>query len=94
MLAPYNSLKAEAISGRGYLFLVVILFNPQKSIQGQSDLSFLSTKKNPAPAGEEDNLMIPAASKGLSIASLSGTDREYRQPQGGVVLGWRSMAQS
>lgn len=30
-------------------------------MQGRSVLSFLSTKKNPAPAGDEDGRMMPAA---------------------------------
>ena len=66
-------------------------------MQGRSVLSFFSTKKKPAPAGDEEGRMMPAARPSLiyvSIAPLSGTDREYRRPLGGVAPGWRLMAQS
>jgi len=59
-------------------------------------LSFLLTKKNPAPAGDEDGLMRPAT-RGLlyfSMDLVSGADSENSLPLGGVVPGSRSMAQS
>lgn len=58
--------------------------------------SFLLTKKNPAPAGDEDGRMRPAASTSsryFCMASLSGAHSEYNLPRGGVVPGRRSMAQ-
>lgn len=36
--------KAESVRGKGYLFLMVMLLKPQKSMQGCSDLSFFPTK--------------------------------------------------
>ena len=50
--------------GNGYLFFIVMLFKPQKWIQGLRDLSF-STKKNPAPRGEEEGRMIPECSESV-----------------------------
>lgn len=66
-------------------------------MQGRRVLSLLSTKKNPAPAGEEDGRMMPAASELLmysSMALVSGADREKSLPLGGDEPGRRSMAQS
>ena len=57
----------------------------------------LPTKINPAPVGEEEGRMMPAARDSLrylSIAAVSGRDSENRHPLGGVVPGWRSIAQS
>lgn len=65
-------------------------------MQGLSELSF-SAKKTLAPAGDEDERMIPAARESFMyflVASLSGADRECRQPFGGEVPGCRSMVQS
>ena len=48
-------------------------------MQGRRDLSFFPTKKNPAPAGNDDGRLIPAAKESLiylSIALVSGADRE------------------
>ena len=53
--------KAELLSGKGYLFLTVILFNARTSMHGLNDPSFFLTKKNPAPTGEEEGLTCPAA---------------------------------
>ena len=44
-VAPWRGAKANLMSGKGYLFLTVILFSPRKSIHGLSDPSFF-TKKN------------------------------------------------
>ncbi len=66
-------------------------------MQGRREPSFFFTKKNPAPAGEEEGRMRPAFKDSLiylSMASLSGPDREYKRPLGGEVPGRRSMAQS
>lgn len=57
-------------------------------MQERSDLSFFSTKKNPAPAGDEEGQMMPAANKLLmyfSMALVSGADKE--KP------GWRCAGQ-
>lgn len=45
---------------------------------GLGVLSFFSTKKNPAPSGDEDGQIIPAAMESemyFSMAPLSGRDR-------------------
>ena len=60
-------------------------------------MSFLSTKKNPAPAGDDEGRISPAASESLiyfSMALVSGEDRENNHPLGGEVPGTKSMAQS
>ena len=49
-------------------------------MQGRRDLSFLPTKKKPAPAGNEEGRMIPAAKEDRmysSMACRSGAEREY-----------------
>ena len=66
-------------------------------MQGLRDLSFLPTKKKPAPAGDEEGRMIPAAKEDRmysSMACRSGAEREYKRPLGDEVPGRRSMAQS
>ncbi len=66
-------------------------------MQGRSEPSFFPTKKNPAPAGEEEGRMSPAARESeiyFSMASLSGTESEYNLPLGGDIPGTNSMAQS
>ncbi len=66
-------------------------------MQGQSVLSFLSTKKNPAPSGEELDRIIPAASESEMydcMASLSGLDRLYNRLVGKGAPGSKSMEQS
>jgi hypothetical protein len=83
--------------GRAYLFLIVMLLSPLKSMHGRRDLSFLETKKNPAPTGEEEGLMMPAERDSLmyfSMASLSGRDKLYRRLLGKGAPGRRSMGQS
>ena len=53
---------------------------------GYQGAVFLPTKKKPAPAGEEEGQMIPAARDSpryFSMASVSGLDRENRRPPGG-----------
>lgn len=75
ILAPWKGSNAKLMRGKGHLFFTVMLFNPQKSIKGRKDLSFFSTKKNPALRGEDEGQMIPAARESViysSIASLSG----------------------
>ena len=56
-------------------------------MQGLRVLSFFPTKKNPAPAGDDDRQMIPAArdsARYFSIASLPrGRDSEKMRPRGG-----------
>jgi hypothetical protein len=54
MVAACRGTKAEKIRGSEYLFLTVMSLRPLKSIQGRRVLSFLATKKNPAPMGEEE----------------------------------------
>ncbi len=76
--AKSRGAKAELIKGRGYLFLIAMLFRPQKSIHGFKVPSFLLTKKKTAPTGEEEGRMIPAARESwmyFSIASCSGRER-------------------
>ncbi len=88
--------KAEFMSGRGYLFFTVMSFKPLKSIHGRVP-SFLPMKKNPAPRGDEEGWIIPAASELLmysSIATRSGLEMLYRRLRGNVDPGNRSMAQS
>lgn len=78
---------------RQRLFLMVILFRPEKSIQGP----FLATKKNPVSTGEEDSRIIPAARESfmyVSIDSLSGWDKLYRRLVGRGAPGSKSIAQS
>lgn len=74
-VAPLRGAKAELMSGMGYLCFTVILLSPQSSMHSLSDPSYLSTKKEPAPTGEAEGLIIPAARESwmyLSIASCSG----------------------
>ena len=54
-------------------------------MQGCSDLSFLPTKKKPAPAGDQEGWMIPAANEDLysSMACRSEAERECKRPLGG-----------
>lgn len=51
MVAPCSNLDAEDSRDKGYLFLRVILFRSQKSLQGRRVLSFFSTKKKPTSTG-------------------------------------------
>lgn len=53
-VALWSGLTAELMRCKGYLFLTVMSFKLQKSIHGRREPSFLSTKKNLAPIGEED----------------------------------------
>ena len=51
---------------------------------------FLETKKKPAPTGEEDGLISPAAKESLmyfSIANLSGLERLHKGLEGRVEPG-------
>ncbi len=67
--APCISSGAKDINGRVYRFFTV---------QGRKEPSFFSTK-NPAPLGDEEERMRPAAIDSwiyLSMASLSGAERE------------------
>jgi len=93
-----QSLKnGEAEGWKGIMILDFVSLSLLQSMQGLSVLSFFSTKKNPTPAGEEEGQILPAATASLmyvSMASLSGVDREYRCPLGSAVPGCRSMAQS
>lgn len=41
------------------MFLTVVWFHPLKLMHGLNTLSFLDTKKNPAPTGEIDGCMMP-----------------------------------
>lgn len=52
-------------------------------MQDRSDLSFFSTKKKPAPAGEDDGRIMPALSDDWIyslIAKASGAESEYSLP--------------
>ncbi len=69
--APCISSGAEDINGRGYRFFTV---------QGRKEPSFFSTK-NPAPLGDEEERMRPAANDSwiyLSMAPLSLVLRESK----------------
>ena len=93
--APWRGTKAELMRGKGYLFFTVMLFRPRSSIQGHSERSFLLTKKNPAPTGDEDGRMIPAARDSpiySSMDSRSGQERLNRQLLGRGDPGRRSIA--
>ena len=51
-------------------------------------LSFFSTKKNPAPAGEDEGCINPAARESpmqVSIGLVPSPDSEYSHPRDGVV---------
>ena len=57
-------------------------------MHGLRDPSFLPTKKNPAPAGDEDGWMIPAvkdSERYFSVASVSGLDSETSSRDSSVV---------
>ena len=72
-------------------------FKPLKSMHGVRDASFLHTKKNPAPRGEEEGHMMPAASELVmysSVVARSGREMLYRWLQRRVDPGSRSIAQS
>ena len=66
-------------------------------MQGLRDPSFFPTKKNQAPAGEDEGQIRSAFSDAVMyslMASLSGPEMEYRRPLGvaePVVLwqGWQ-----
>lgn len=54
-------------------------------------------KKNPVPAWEEDGRINPAVrdlSMYFCMAILSGADKEYRRPLGGIEPGSKLMVQS
>lgn len=60
-------------------------------------MSFLATKKKPAPRGDEDGWIMPAARDSLMyfpMASLSGRERLYNLLEGKDDPGRRSTAQS
>ena len=64
--------------------LMVILCNPQKSIQGRRITYFFPTKKKPATRGDEDGRIMPAVSESLiflSMASL-GTGKVVQPTEG------------
>ena len=66
-------------------------------MQGLRLPSFFPTKKNPAPAGDDEGRMSPAAKLSpmyLSIARRSGAEREKRRPLGGLVPARRLIMQS
>lgn len=95
--AQQRGAKAELMSGKGYLFLTVMLLSPWKSMHGLSVPSFLLMKKKPAPRGEEEGLIIPTVGESqmyFSIASYTGQERLYNQLLGRGAPGWRLMAQS
>lgn len=94
-MASLRGMKAELMRGSGYLFLTVMLFNFHESMQGQWVPSFLPTKKNPAPDGEDDGQIIPAASKSWMSFSMScsETDRLKSQLLGSGTPGKRSIEQ-
>lgn len=86
MVAPCSNLDAEDSRDKGYLFLRVILFRSQKSLQGRRVLSFFSTKKKPASTGDVEGRMIKEP--------LLGLDRQYSQLVARGAPGNRSMLQS
>lgn len=96
MVAPCKSSKAEEMSGKGYLFLTVMLFSPRKFTHGRRALSFFSTKENPVPPGEDEGLIMPDRDllMYLLMASRSGAEGEKRQPCDGEVPGNKSISQS
>lgn len=51
--------------GKGFLFFVVILFKPQKTIQEWSVPSLLPMKKIPMPRGDEERRIMPATMDSL-----------------------------
>ena len=66
-------------------------------MHGLSEPSLFPTKKNPAPAGDDKGQIRPALRESemhLSMASVSGVEREKSLLCGGIVPGKRSMAQS
>lgn len=97
MVAWWKEVKAESGSVSGYLFLTVISFNPLLSMQGRRVLFFLFTKKNPAPTGDEGDLIRPAAKESVMyfcVASLSGLYRLYNLLDERGAPGRRSILQS
>lgn len=97
ILTYCNSLNADVMKGSGYHFFMVMLFSPLLSMQERNNLSFLQTKKNPAPAAEDESQIIPTSSEFLMyscMAEVSGGDKEYNRPLGGEVPDNRSIAQS
>lgn len=66
-------------------------------MQARSDLSFFSTKKNPAPTGDEEGRIMPAAKESemyVSIASRSGCEMLYKRLVGNGAPGSNSIAKS
>lgn len=60
IVAAWSNLKADISSGKGYLFLTVILLRPWKSMQGWRVLFIFTTKKTPATREAVDVRMMPA----------------------------------
>lgn len=61
--APCSESKVAKIRGKGHLLLIVMLYRPRDSVHGCRVLSFFSTKKNPAPNGEDEGRIMPATNK-------------------------------
>lgn len=80
-IAPCASSKVEIMSCNGFLFLMVILLRPQKSIQGWTVLFFLATKRNQPQGGIQwindtfDRLYKWLGSKGAPGRPPSGCDK-------------------
>lgn len=88
---------SNGMKGTVFNFFIMMLFSPMLSMQGCNNLSFLQTKKNPAPTGEDESQIIPASSEFLMyscMAEVSDGDKEYNRPLGGEVPDNRSIAQS
>lgn len=65
MVAVWRGSEAEFGRGRGYVFLMVMLFSLLKSMHGHKVPSFFATKKSPVPRGEEEGRIMPATRESL-----------------------------
>ena len=75
---------------------MVMSFRGLWSIQGRRDPSFFPTKKNPAPAGEDEGCIKAASNEVVMrsfMAFFSGPEMEYRWPLGIVDPGSWSLWQ-
>ena len=95
-VAPWRGGKAELMSGKGYLFLTVMLFSPLMSLHGLNDPSFFFSKKNPASTREEEDKSCSQRVLDVPLHSLFCTGRERLNTRllGRGAPGWRSMGQS
>ena len=76
--------KAELMSVKGYLFLTVILFSPQKSMHDLSNPSFFLTKKtSPYRRGRRPDMSCSQGILDVPLHSLLLRDRAVKQPATG-----------